>query len=133
MFHQYLHLFIPKQANITFHKVIYRAIDVQGLNQVLATNLNSDGFANSDTHLNSDGYRTVNDEILLSNLVPELFGSVLTYMPKLKKYLWVFNRLSTISKISPIQNMGLQWNEASVETISGLEGDWGCFFYLGMA
>ena len=53
---------MPKEANITFHKIIYRHTD-----------------------LNSDGYGTVNDEILPSNLVPELFGSVFTDMPELKK------------------------------------------------
>ena len=61
---------------------------MQGLIQVdhlFATNLSSDGFENSDTHLNSDGYGTVNDEIFPSNLVPEVFGSVLADTPKLKK------------------------------------------------
>ena len=75
------------------------AIDVEGLIQVdhiSATNLSFDGFANSDTHLNSYGYGTINDEILPSNLVPELFRSVLTDMPKLTKELQVLNRLSAV-------------------------------------
>ena len=69
-------------------RFVYSAIDVQCLihvDHILATNLISDGLANFDTDLNSDGYGTVNDEIFPSNLVPELFGSVLTDTPKLKK------------------------------------------------
>ena len=78
---------MPKQANITFHKMIYRhrCSSLIQVDHILATNLTSDGFANSDTHLNSDGYGTVNDEIFPSNLVPEVFWSVLTDTPKLKK------------------------------------------------
>ena len=52
---------------------------------ILATDLSFDDFANSDTHLTSDRYGAVNDETLPSNLVQELFRSVPTEMPKLKK------------------------------------------------
>ena len=79
----------PLYAEGSLHNIPHdTAIDVQGLIQVdhiLATNLSSDGFANSDAHVNSDGYGTVNDQIFPSNLVPELFGSALTDVPKLKK------------------------------------------------
>ena len=55
------------------------------VDHVFATNLSSDGFARSDTHINSDEYRAVNDELIPYNLVPKVFGSVLTNTPKLKK------------------------------------------------
>ena len=76
-------------ANAIIH-MIYRqtAKDVQDLIQVdhiSATNLSFNISGNSDTQLNSYGYGTVNDEILPSNLVSELFRIVLTDIAKLTK------------------------------------------------